>query len=100
MSLTRLCAAEAATRGEAETLLIDAAPEVEARPDAATLLMEPLLRRTGLPVPEDAREWELSGLRLSGPSGVARSSDCALRIWTDEASIMVSPTKPPKPENR
>ncbi len=68
-SLAGLCAAQAATRGGAETLLIDAAPEVGARPNPATLLMEPLWRRTGLPVPEDAVELELSGLRLGGPSG-------------------------------
>jgi hypothetical protein len=51
-SLTRFCAAEAATRGGDETLLIDAAPEVGARPGAATLLMEPLWRRTGLLCPK------------------------------------------------
>jgi hypothetical protein len=28
--------------------------------------VELLWRRTGLPVPEDAGEWELSGLRLGG----------------------------------
>ena len=31
--------------------------------------VEPLWWRTGLPVPEDAGECELSGLRLGGPSG-------------------------------
>jgi len=68
-SLAGLCATEAAARSGAETILIDAAPEVGARPNPATLLMEPLWRRTGLPVPEDAVERELSGLRLGGPSG-------------------------------
>ena len=34
------------------------------QPDYA--LVEPLWRRTGLPVPEDAGEWELLGLRLGG----------------------------------
>lgn len=68
-SLAGLCATEAAARGGAETLLIDAAPEVGARPNPATLLMEPLWRRTGLPVPEGAVERELSGMRLGGPLG-------------------------------
>src|SRR5919205_2936748 len=68
-SLAGLCAAYSAARHGATTLLIDGAPEVGARPNPATLLMEPLWRRTGLPVPPDAVERELSGLRLGGPSG-------------------------------
>lgn len=51
------------SRPDAEVLVVGA------RPNPATLLMEPLWRRTGLPIPEDAIERELSGLRLSGPSG-------------------------------
>lgn len=68
-SLAGLCAAHAAARDGAETLLIDAAPEVGSRPNPATVLMEPVWRRTGLPLPEEAIERELSGLRLGGPSG-------------------------------
>jgi digeranylgeranylglycerophospholipid reductase len=67
-SLAGLCAAYSAARSGARTFLIDAASEVGARPNPATLLMEPLWRRTGLPVPEGAVERELSGLRLGGPS--------------------------------
>ncbi|HJQ29537.1 MAG TPA: FAD-dependent oxidoreductase [Rubrobacter sp.] len=68
-SLAGLCAAYSAAREGAETLLIDAAPEVGARPNPATILMEPLWRRSGLPIPAEAVERELSGLRVSGPSG-------------------------------
>jgi digeranylgeranylglycerophospholipid reductase len=68
-SLAGLCAAYSAARAGAETLLIDAAPEVGTRPNPATLLMEPLWRSTGLPVPRAAVERELLGLRLGGPSG-------------------------------
>jgi digeranylgeranylglycerophospholipid reductase len=69
-SLAGLCAAEAAARGGAATVLIDAAPEVGARPNPATLLMEPIWRHVvGFPVPEAAVRRELSGLRVSGPSG-------------------------------
>ena len=68
-SLAGLCAAYSAARAGARTLLIDAAPEVGARPNPATLLMEPIWRRTGLPVPQSAVERELSGLHLGGPSG-------------------------------
>ncbi len=69
-SLAGLCAAEAAARGGAGTLLVDAAPEVGARPNPATLLIEPVWQHiTGLPVPEDAVRRELSGLRVGGPSG-------------------------------
>ena len=64
-SLAALCAAYSAARAGAETLLI----EVGARPNPATLLMEPLWRGTGLPVPREAVERELLGLRLGGPSG-------------------------------
>jgi flavin-dependent dehydrogenase len=48
-SLAGLCAAYSAAHGGVETLLVDAAPEIGARPNPATLLMEPLWRRTGLP---------------------------------------------------
>lgn len=68
-SLAGLCAAYSAARGGARTLLVDAAPEVGARPNPATLLMEPLWRRVGLPVPEGTVERELSGMSLGGPSG-------------------------------
>lgn len=68
-SLAGLCAAYSAARSGANTLLIDAAPEVGARPNPATLLVEALWRRTGLPVPADTVERKLSGLRVSGPSG-------------------------------
>jgi digeranylgeranylglycerophospholipid reductase len=68
-SLAGLCAAYSAARHGVATLLIDAAPEVGSRPNPATLLMEPLWRRTGLPVPAGAVERELSGMRLGGPSG-------------------------------
>ena len=68
-SLAGLCAAYEAARNGAETLLIDAAPEIGARPNPATVLMEPIWRRTGLPIPAEAIERELSGLQLGGPSG-------------------------------
>lgn len=68
-SLAGLCAAYAAARDGVRTLLIDAAPEVGDRPNPATVLMDPLWRRTGLPIPELAIERELSGLKLGGPSG-------------------------------
>jgi digeranylgeranylglycerophospholipid reductase len=68
-SLAGLCAAYAAAREGAEALLIDAAPEIGARPNPATLLMEPVWRRTGLPIPAEAVERELSGLKVCGPSG-------------------------------
>ncbi|MGB3683092.1 MAG: FAD-dependent oxidoreductase, partial [Rubrobacteraceae bacterium] len=68
-SLAGLCAAYEAARNGAETLLIDAAPEVGVRPNPATVLMEPIWRRTGLPIPAEAIGRELSGLRLGGPSG-------------------------------
>ncbi len=68
-SLAGLCAACSAAQGEVETLLIDAAPEIGAYPNPATLLMEPIWRRTGLSLPEGAVERELSGMRVGGPSG-------------------------------
>ena len=68
-SLSGLCAAYSAARSGARTLLIDAAPEVGARPNPATLLMELLWRHTALPIPQGALERELSGLRLGGPCG-------------------------------
>lgn len=68
-SLAGLCAAYSAAREGADTLLVDAAPEIGARPNPATLLMEPLWRRSGLPIPAEAVERELSGLKVSGPSG-------------------------------
>ncbi len=69
-SLAGLCAAGAAARGGARTLLIDAAPEVGVRPNPATLLLEPFWRGTKLPLPEGAIVRELAGLRVSGPSGM------------------------------
>ena len=68
-SMAGLCAAYSAAHGGVETLLVDAAPEIGARPNPATLLMEPLWRRTRLPLPEEAVERELSGMRVGGPSG-------------------------------
>ena len=68
-SLAGLCAAKAAAQSGATTLLIDAAPEIGARANPATILVQPIWRRVGLPVPEDAVERELSGLRVGGPSG-------------------------------
>ena len=68
-SLAGLCAAYSAAAGGAETLLVDAAPEVGAHPNPATLLVKPLWRRTGLPLPQKAVERELSGVRVGGPSG-------------------------------
>lgn len=68
-SLAGLCAARAAAAAGAGTLLVDAAPRVGDRPNPATVLMEPLWRRTGLPLPEGTVEREYSGLRLAGPSG-------------------------------
>lgn len=67
-SLAGLCAAYSSAREGADTLLIDAAPEIGERPNPATLLMEPLWRRTGLPIPSEAVERELSGVRVSGAS--------------------------------
>lgn len=66
-SLAGLCAAYSSAREGAETLLIDAAPEVGARPNPATILMEPLWRRSSLPIPAEAVERELTGLTVSGP---------------------------------
>jgi flavin-dependent dehydrogenase len=40
-SLAGLCAAYAAARAGAETLLVDATHEIGARPNPATLLMDP-----------------------------------------------------------
>ena len=51
-SVAGLCAAYSAARGGAETLLLDAAAEIGAHSNPATLLMEPLWRRTGLPLPK------------------------------------------------
>jgi flavin-dependent dehydrogenase len=68
-SLAGLCAACAAASGGARTLLVDAAPAVGVRPNPATILMEPLWRRTGLPFIEQAVEREFSGFKLGGPSG-------------------------------
>ena len=68
-SLAGLCAAYSAAREGAATLLMDAAPEIGARPNPATLLMEPLWRRSGLPIPAESIERELSGVRVSGASG-------------------------------
>lgn len=68
-SLAGLCAAEAAARDGAATVLIDAAHEIGARPNPATLLIELIWDHIGLPLPEDAVRWELSKLRLGGPSG-------------------------------
>ena len=68
-SLAGLCAAYAAARAGAETLLVDATHEIGARPNPATLLMEPIWRHVGLPIPANAVERELSGLRVGGPSG-------------------------------
>jgi digeranylgeranylglycerophospholipid reductase len=68
-SLAGLCAAYSAARVGATTLLVDAAPEIGARPNPATLLMEPIWRCTGLSVPPGAVERELSGLQMGGPSG-------------------------------
>ena len=68
-SLAGLCAGCAAASGGARTLLLDAAPLVGSRPNPATVLMEPLWRRTGLPLIEQAVEREFSGFKLGGPSG-------------------------------
>jgi digeranylgeranylglycerophospholipid reductase len=68
-SVAGLCAAYSAARAGARTLLVDAASEIGARPNPATLLTEPIWRRIGLSVPPGAVERELSGLRMSGPSG-------------------------------
>jgi digeranylgeranylglycerophospholipid reductase len=68
-SLAGLCAACSAARDGAETLLIDAAPEIGAYANPATLLIEPIWRCTGLSLPERAVERELSGVRVGGPSG-------------------------------
>jgi digeranylgeranylglycerophospholipid reductase len=68
-SLAGLCAAYSAARVGAATLLVDAAPEIGARPNPATLLMEPIWRCIGLSVPPGAVERELSGLQMGGPSG-------------------------------
>lgn len=68
-SLAGLCAAYSAARGGAETLLVEAAPGIGASPNPATILMEPIWDRTGLPIPRGAVERELRGLRVGGPSG-------------------------------
>lgn len=69
-SLAGLCAAFSAARDGADTLLLDAAPEIGGRPNPATLLMEPLWRRSGLPISAEAVERELSGIRVGSPSGL------------------------------
>ncbi len=100
-SLAGLCAAYAATWGGVRTLLVDAAPEIGARSNPATLLMEPLWQRTGLPIPNGAVERRLAGLRVGGPSGDGplarlhafhldrRAFDRAFARWAVEAGAEV-----------
>jgi len=65
-SLAGLCAAEAATRGRGRNAPDRCRPGGRGVPQRGHASVELLWRHTGLPVPEDAGEWELSRLRLGG----------------------------------
>lgn len=68
-SLAGLAAAETAAHGGVRTVLVDAASEVGARPNPANVIMEPLWPKE-YPIPTSAVVRELTGVRVSGPSGV------------------------------
>lgn len=67
-SLAGLVAAEEAAKSGARTLLVDAAPEIGARANPANIIMEPLWPDE-VPIPEEAVNREISGVRLGGPAG-------------------------------
>jgi FAD dependent oxidoreductase len=80
-SLAGLCAAYSAARVGAATLLVDAAPEIGARPNPATLLMEPIWRCIGLSVPQARSNENSRGCRWAAPPGAARSLASASSTW-------------------
>lgn len=67
-SLAGLVAAEEAAKSGANTLLVDAAPEIGARANPANIIMEPLWPGE-VPIPRKAISRKLSGVKLGGPAG-------------------------------
>jgi hypothetical protein len=99
-SLAGLCAAYSAALHGATTLLIDASPEIGSRPNPATLLMEPLWRRTDLPCPRARSKGSSLACGWAALPGMGHSSACAPSTLTGAPSIARSPSGPPWPGAR